>query len=187
MDKYKTVIEHSISELKKYEQSGDQKVQFSYLGAFDENNLQIINQYIDFAQSVNFQGRRTNLFKIFVELTQNISQNSTMVRKTNGRDTGSGKLIIQEYESFFIMESCNPCKKKNADIVIQRCKDINGKSIEELRDLKRKLMRESSAKSQNGNVGLITVAILTKNDFEVNTKEISEDEVYLSVTTKLNK
>ncbi len=187
MDKYENIIEHSMKEIELFQKSGDQKVQFSYLGAFDNNNLQMINQYIDFAQSIDIQNRRTSLFKIFVELSQNISQNSTLTKIVDGVKIGCGKLIIKEYKDYFVMVSNNPARKEDAELVLKRCEEINGKNTEELRQMKREKIREITDKDQNGNIGLIIIAILSGNEVNVTTKEINEKEVFVSVSTKHNK
>ena len=147
----------------------------------------IINQYIEFAQSVNLISKRTDLFRIFVELTQNISQNSTLTKEIAGKQVGCGKLTIIEYDTVFLIVAGNPANEADAKELEKRGKEINGKSQEELREYKRIKMRELIKKSENGNIGLIKTAMISNNELDIVSKKVGEDEYYVSITVKLNK
>jgi hypothetical protein len=187
MKHYQDNIDLSIEEIEKFIKSRDQKVQFTYIGAFDETNLLLINQYINFVESLNYELKRTNLFKIFIELTQNISQNSTITKTIDGKNIGCGKLTIREFEDCYVMVSSNMAEKGDADYVVELCNEINRKSSDELRQMKRERIREQTSKRQNGNIGLIKIAIITKSKLKVQTKTISNDEVFISISTILKK
>ena len=184
---YKPDINQVIDEIESFEDSQKQKVQFSYLGAFDEVNLSIINEYIEFAQSMHMQKQRTNLFKIFVELTQNISDNSTIRKEVYGKKIGCGKLVIIEYEKYFIMISSNPAKIEDIKRVQERVKEINSKNKDELRVMRREKIKEKARTEANGNIGLIKIAIVTGNKIDISTKFKNEKEGYISIAIILDK
>jgi hypothetical protein len=187
MKYYQDNIDLSIEEIEKFIKSRDQKVQFTYIGAFDETNLLLINQYIDFVESLSYTLKRTSLFKIFIELTQNISQNSTITKTIDGKNIGCGKLTIREFEDSYVMVSSNMTGKNDADNLVEICNEINRKNSDELRQMKREKIREQTSNEQKGNIGLIKVALITKSKLKVQTKTISSDEVFISISTILKK
>ncbi len=190
MNKYEELsIDQAISEIKHFEYHKEQKVQFSYLGAFDELNLMIINKYIDFAQGLYMSKQRTNLFRIFVELSQNINENSTLRKQVGDKIIGCGKLIIVEYDDYFIMVSSNPASKKDIETIEKRCAEINSKNKDELREMKRRHIRQQDHKEGNGDIGLIQIALMSENKLDLKTKytDNSKNEGYISISVKINK
>jgi len=177
----------SIREIQEFEENKEQKVLFSYLGAFDEEHLIIISNYIEFAQTVKQTTQRTNLFKIFVEMSQNISQNSTLKKEIGGRDTGCGKITIIEFESYFKMISCNPATENDVQTIKERSIQMNALNKEELRGLKRLRIREKTNKAGNGNIGLIKIAIISENKIGVETEIGNNNKNYVTISVKINK
>jgi hypothetical protein len=70
---------------------------------------------------------------------------------------------------------------------VEICNEINRKNSDELRQMKREKIREQTSNEQKGNIGLIKVALITKSKLKVQTKTISSDEVFISISTILKK
>ena len=130
----------------------------SYAGPFD--NMVLINLAKNLQKniSVNYTFRK-RLFKIFIELTSNIAFYS--YEKTHGQ--GNGIIMIREYKDHFKIEAGNIIEKKVKDHLKNKCDLINKLNHQELRKLKRKLLRMPAKNTNSGNIGLVHVALVAKN------------------------
>ncbi len=179
----------SMSKFSKYYEEVDQLFQdvaFSYKGSFDSENLEFINYYVE--QAVHRKGKsRTNLFKIFIELAQNIAENSEDVKKINGELVGCGIMLIHEYDDKFKIFAGNPGSKKNIEKYIEKCKIINSLDLVGLREYRREMLKLPATKKGNGNIGLIKIAITSGSYLDVNTVTIDDQTSFITIQVDINK
>ena len=80
----------------------NENVQISYTGVFDSQILSVIAKNIEFSLSENPVVNK-KMFKIFIELAQNISFYSLeQTVNCDGGSSGYGTLTIQEFNDYFV-------------------------------------------------------------------------------------
>jgi hypothetical protein len=161
-------------------------VQFSYKGSFDDINLSFINEYIEKAVSEN-EGSRTNLFRIFVELAQNIAQKSIDKINIQGQFIGVGILLIHQADTYFEIISGNPASVSDAQIIANKCEIINALSFEELRQMKRNYRKMNEGEMGNANIGLIKIALISGSKLNYTIETIDSESTFFTVRIITNK
>ena len=161
-------------------------VQFSYKGSFDDINLSYINQYIELAVKEE-TGRRTDLFRVFVELAQNIAQNSLDKLEVKDICIGCGIMIINEVDDYFEIIAGNPATNEDVKKLEEKCDKINSCSEDELRQLKREYRRMEQGEKGNANIGLIKIALIAMNALDYNIIPIDDNSSFFTLAIKLKK
>lgn len=137
----------------------------SYVGPFDNEILTLLVENLEDTLWKSETIRR-RFFKIFVELAQNISFYSNERSITKGKEYGEGTLLISDYGDHFLFTAGNIVNTSTKKRLQERTDKINSLDRLELRALKRKL-RTQGNKNGGGNIGLVQVALLSKNPIEV--------------------
>jgi len=131
------------------------------------------------------------IFKVFVELVQNVSNYSAQVNNRiqdeQQRNNGIGWFSIDEDEKAFKVSTGNLIAREHGPILQQNCEEINKLNEEELRDLKRKTRKLASIRDVGAHIGLIHTGIITKNAIEVEVDIVDEVHAYFKITAQLNK
>jgi hypothetical protein len=162
-------------------------VQISYTGPFDGQVLSVIAKNIEYSLSENPRVNK-KMFKIFIELAQNISFYSNEQQKSSdGSVAGIGTLTIQEFEDYFTFATGNITDKQKIQPVIEKCDAINSLDREALRDYKRIQRKQAPSEKGGGNIGLIQVALTAENPLEYRLIPIDENLAFYIVAVKINK
>ena len=159
----------------------------SYNGPFDAQVLSVIAENIEYSLSNNPRVSK-KIFKIFIELAQNISYYSAEKQKNEtGSDFGVGILILREFEDYYSFSTGNIIDKKQVLPVIQKCETINMLDREKLRQYKRKLRNMPSGVPGGGNIGLVQVALTADYPIEYSIITLDEEKSFYIVSVKVNK
>jgi hypothetical protein len=159
----------------------------SYNGPFDAQVLSVIAENIEYSLSNNPRVSK-KIFKIFIELAQNISYYSAEKQKTDsGNDFGVGILILREFENYYSFSTGNIIDKKQVLPVIQKCETINMLDREKLRQYKRKLRNMPSGVPGGGNIGLVQVALTADYPIEYSIITLDDEKSFYIVNVKVNK
>jgi len=128
------------------------------------------------------------LFRIFIELSQNVSNYSEDFHLINNESRiGVGELNLVEFDNHFKFTTKNLVKKSDSKILINRCDLINSSSLMELRQLKREQRINSPGEKFGARIGLIQAVMLSQNKLEYNYEEVDDNFAYLSLTVKIDK
>ncbi len=130
----------------------------SYIGPFDKYILVSIAKSLQNKLTDN-QTQSKKFFKIFIELASNIAYYSH--EKENGH--GTGLVVITEYPDYLQINAGNIIDFRSKEHIEQKCKLINRLSHDELRQLRRYLLRVPAYNENSGNVGLVQVALVANN------------------------
>ncbi len=152
----------------------------SYSGTFTGALLEAFVKQLDYKFGTDTKLDR-KIFKIFVELAQNISMYScdrVPAPKNQAEFTGSGIIIIKEYDDCFNLYAGNLAKTKDISIIQNKCKKINSLSRDELRAYKRELRRSPSMQG-GGNIGLVQVVLTAENYINFEVKEIDNEHSFI--------
>jgi hypothetical protein len=117
------------------------------------------------------------IFKIFIELTQNVSYYSAEnVEIKEGVFCGVGWVTLQEFGDSYYITTGNPIKTEHGPKLEQYCREINSLGEEALRTLKRKTRAQAMLRDINAHIGLIQTGLISgsKLDFQIADDDQSE-------------
>ena len=175
----------------------------AYAGPFDNEILTILAENLEETLWENESIRR-RFFKIFIELAQNIALHSEeriiftdkkIIEEQDGskiiiekeKNLGEGIFLISDYEDYFVFIAGNVVGEKVIDKLKKRAEAINNLNRDELRALKRDLRAEATD-SGGGNIGMVQVALLSKNPIEIYFLETEEtNKFFYLVSVKMEK
>ena len=135
-----------------------------------------------------YSNARRKLFKIFIELSQNVSNYSEDFHMVNNvQRIGVGELFLKELDTSYSFTTTNQVKKTDADILAERCEIVNASDQMKLRELKREQRLNSPGEKFGARIGLIQAVMLSKNRLEYKIDKINENFSYFSLTVKIDK
>ena len=163
------------------------KTILSYKGPFYIELISVFGTNIRNHQDTYLNARK-KLFKIFIELSQNVSNYSEDFHMVNNvQRIGVGELFLKENESSYSFTTINQVKKSDAEILAERCEIVNASDQLKLRELKREQRLNSPGEKFGARIGLIQAVMLSKNKLEYKIDEINENFSYFSLTVKVDK
>ncbi len=159
----------------------------SYKGPFDKNALNLIGNYIRGILSMNLQASK-KVFKVFIELAQNISQYSAEKNIIGDYiGAGVGSLVIVQFEEYLQLVTGNLIKNEDIAPVIEKCELINTLDKEGLRKLKREHLMQHDSNKDGANIGLIQLAITSANPLDIEISSIDKEFSFFTIRVKINK
>jgi len=166
----------------------NKNIKISYKGPFDERILSSIGNYIEVILGTNEQNASRKLFKIFIELAQNIAYYSAEKNEIyQDKEFGLGTLVISEFEEFFSFITGNAVRNENIIELIEKCEFINTLDRESLRKYKREQRRIDPGERGNAHIGLIQVALTSANPLDIEVSPIDNETSYFSIAVKIDK
>ncbi len=173
--------------LYKYYISFNHDVQLSYKGPIDEHILSVISKYIEVILRKNPIASR-KIFKIFIELAQNISYYSAEKNiLTNDKEIGSGTIVLGELDEFYTFTTGNMVRDKDIIPIIEKCEYINSLDRDALRKYKREQRKKPSGPKGGAHIGLIQVALTSANPLDVEITSIDDEFSFFSIAVKVLK
>jgi len=170
--------------LYEYDKLFSKEIQISYKGPFDKHILTIIGNYIK--TIIGDKQTSIKLFKIFIELAQNISYYSSSQSKAND-NSGIGILAIREADNKFYLHSGNQVKAEDVFPILDKCEIINSLDREGLREYKRQQRNLPRGEKGGAHIGLIQVALTSANPLDIKVTPINDEYSFFSVTVVVNK
>ncbi len=166
----------------------NKNIKISYKGPFDERILSSIGNYIEVILGNVEVNASRKLFKIFIELAQNIAYYSAEKKEIYAsKEFGLGTMVISEYEKCFTFVTGNAVKNESIIELIEKCEFINTLDRESLRKYKREQRRINPGERGNAHIGLIQVALTSANPLDIEVSPIDDDTSYFSIAVKINK
>jgi len=160
----------------------------SYLGAIDRNLLALMAKNIEKKASETTPTATKKIFKIFIELSQNIALYSAEKSISNDSESsGEGIIIFKEFYNYFKIFTGNLAYNQDVKTLVNKVERINSMSHKELRDFKRKMRNLKHTDKGRGNIGLIQVALVSGNPIEYKTIPIDEEKIFIIIASKINK
>ncbi|MCK5029493.1 MAG: SiaB family protein kinase [Bacteroidales bacterium] len=165
----------------------EDKTLLSYRGPF---YIELISVFGTNIRNLNdsYINARKKLFKIFIELSQNVSNYSEDYHMVNNiQRIGVGELDVKENEAQYYFSTKNQVKKSDAEILAERCELINVSEYNKLRDLKREQRLNSPGEKFGARIGLIQAVMLSKNKLDYEVENINDKFSYFKLTIKIDK
>ncbi len=152
----------------------------SYSGAFDGAVLSAFAKKVETSLTENPKLNK-KIFKIFVELAQNIALYSSDKIVTDDKTdfNGFGIFLIREYSDKYELIAGNMAFKEDATIASEKCDKINTLSREDLRQYKRELRKSPSNQKGGGNIGLVQVVLTANNSITHQVIEVDTNHSFI--------
>jgi len=158
-----------------------------YEGTLTVNLISILSNHIRLLLNHDFKGLQ-KIFKIFIELAQNVSYYSAESFEVNtGVFCGSGWISVQVLNDHYHVSTGNVIKPGDGDTLIRYCEEINSLTEEELRKLKREIRSEALVRETGAHIGLIQTSIISGNKLEFHIDKEDESKPVFILTAKINK
>ena len=168
-------------ELYNYHNFFEGNVILSYKGPWDEHIVFSMGNYIKVVVKDNVSVSK-KIFKIFMELAQNVSLYSAEFNKfEEDRKVGIGSLVILEENNNYHFYSGNVVNNVDIIPIIDKCEVINSLDREQLRQFKRKQRQLPRSESGGANIGLIQIALTADNPIDLKLTPITEDKSFFSI------
>jgi hypothetical protein len=171
----------------KYHNIAEQDILISYMGPFDKVVISKLGKKINIlTDDMPKVGKK--IFKIFIELAQNVSYYSEEKSKTGDqKENGIGSLIIGESTDQVLFSTGNPVSNDLVPILAKKADIINSLDRESLRKYKIEQRNLVPGSNDGAHIGLIMVALLTRKELDVQFLPYGEDRSYFVVTVKVGK
>jgi len=159
----------------------------SYSGAFDGTVLSAFAKRVETTLTDNPQLNK-KIFKIFVELGQNIALYSSdkIITDDQTNFNGYGIFILREYIDKFQLLAGNMAFKEDATIASEKCEKINALSREELREYKRILRKQPAGQKGGGNIGLVQIVLTANSNIEHKVIDVDDSHSFLVFSVEVN-
>ena len=158
-----------------------------YKGAFTVNLISILGNQIKLLPEIDLRIVQ-KLFRIFMELTQNVSYYSAeVVNVKSGVSCGNGWVTIQDFEDYMRVTTGNRIKPEHHEQLIKYCNEINSYDNLQLRKLKRDIRSQALERDTGAQIGLIQTSIISMNklDFQIISDQAEND--FFIISTKTSK
>jgi hypothetical protein len=171
-----------------YSRNLDQNVHISYRGPIDEKILQAIGYYIEGALSKHPKAGK-KIFKIFIELAQNISYYSAekSIFKKEAKEVGAGTVLIGESTDSYTFVTGNLVKNDDIYAIIEKSEIINSLDREGLREYKREQRKLPHGPKGGAHIGLIQVALTAAQPLDIEVTPVDDEHSFFSIAVKVNK
>jgi hypothetical protein len=159
----------------------------TYKGPITVNLVSFLGNYIK--SFIDYDNKvLVRLFKIYIELTQNVSYYSAETKLVkNGVNCGVGWFTLQEFEDSFRITTGNRIKKSDAEKLVQYCNEINDLNEEDLRELKRKTRAQAMVRDVGAHIGLIQTSLTSGSKLEFEIESIDKSYSFFTISTKIVK
>lgn len=166
-----------------------QNILVSYKGPIDERIMTVIGDNIEIVTNDGNDKARSKIFKIFMELAQNVWLYSAESCTTaSGRRLGMGTLVIGEFGDSYTFVTGNVVRNTDIEPVIEKCEIINSLDRDSLREYRREQRRLGNKDKHNsGNIGLIQVALTAESPLDIELTPVSDEESFFSIAVKIKK
>lgn len=158
-----------------------------YQGPITVNYISFMGNYL---QSLLHHEKKLmqEIFRVFVELTQNVSYFSAETRTDiNGIISGSGWFSVQITEPGYKISTGNLVFKDDGIKLESYCSEINSLSVEELRILKRDVRTKAMMNDVIARVGLIQTAIISGNKLAYSITPVDDSHSFFIISAYINR
>jgi hypothetical protein len=166
---------------------GSPEIKMEYHGPFFIEIISILGMQIK-RYTKPYKSAKSKLFKLFLELSQNVANYSEDRFNLYGNQTiGIGKLSLRENQSTLTFSTENLVSKTDALILHERCKLLNQSAPEDLRELKREMRRLDPGIKYGARIGLIQAVLISNNPLSFSIKNIDNKHSLFTIAITIDK
>jgi asparagine N-glycosylation enzyme membrane subunit Stt3 len=159
----------------------------AYEGPFFIHILTVFSKYVKILTR-DYPDASKKIYKIFFELTQNITYYSAEINEINQDNrTGVGKFSLDEDEKYYYFSTTNRVLKEHGEILKNRCNYINSLDSNNLRELKREQRILSQGEKLGAHIGLMQAALISNFALKVEIRKINREYSMYTLMVTLDK
>lgn len=126
----------------------------------------------------------SNIFVVFIELSQNIMNYSKKLKSSNSFDP-KGLILVGKKDDHYFVESKNIISIEDKNKIESKLKNIQTLSQDEIKKLYKEVRRSGrDTHAKGGGLGFLEIAKKVST-FEFEFKELSDDKLYFKFSAKL--
>lgn len=179
-------MEQEKFSLYNYHNTFDKDILISFKGPFDKHILAIIGNYIEVMLGKNPKAGK-KIFKIFIELAQNIAFYSAEGRENMSADAGIGTLVIGEFDDHYSFIAGNVVRAEDVVEIIEKSEIINSLDRNSLREYKREQRKLPQGEKGSAHIGLIQVALTAASPLDIEVTPIDEKYSFFTISVNIEK
>ncbi len=165
----------------------DKNSMISFKGPITIELLSIMGNYLKIMINAE-QVLQNRVFKIFIELTQNVSYYSAEVAELESNvRSGVGWFMINEYDNYFNIKTGNLILRDDGFKLTRNCDEINSLNELQLRELKRKTRGQAKIRDIGAHIGLIQTSLFSKNKLDYNITELDLNHSFFTISVNIDK
>lgn len=154
-------------------------------------NLEMVSTLANYTKTIVLAEHsvKQKVFRVLIELVQNVSFYSADTVKVSEKDREAGKgwLVVDENETHYFVSTKNLIFNEHGAILEKNCNEINSLNLDELRDLKRKTRKKAAIQDIGAHIGLIHSSIISGNSLNIKLESESERFSYFTIEAKIDK
>jgi len=128
------------------------------------------------------------IFRIFIELTQNVSYYSAeVVQVEKGIKSGVGWFVIKENSNHYVVTTGNLIIREDGFKLIRNCNEINSQNEKELRELKRRTRSQAIERDVGAHIGLIQTSLLSGGKLNYKVTELDDKHSFFTISVNIEK
>ncbi len=128
------------------------------------------------------------LFKVFIELTQNVSYYSAKVVKginKTGSSRGCGYVSVDLIENGYCVTTGNLIEVTHGPILEKNCDEINKLNETDLRELKRKTRIQAAVRDVGAHIGLIHTGLISGSKLKTHIEPIDDKHSFFTISISI--
>jgi len=158
----------------------------AYRGTFEKSVLGVLAKNIESSIESSSVLKR-KFFKLFLELSQNISDHSIEISKTSaGETSGSGLLIIKQKGENYLFITGNLINNEDFITISKSIEHINNLNRGQLREFKREQIEFVETGKKNC-LGLIQIALVSGHELELKAVKTENNQTFLIISVEISK
>lgn len=163
------------------------KTVISFEGPFFIHILTVFSKYVKILTR-DYPEVSKKIYKIFFELTQNITYYSAEINEVNKDNrTGVGNFKLEEDEKYFHFTTENKVIKEHGVILKNRCDYINSLDNKNLRELKREQRILSQGEKLGAHIGLMQAALISNYALNIKIRKLDKQFSMYQLTVTFDK
>lgn len=160
---------------------------FSFKGPI---SIDVIVYFTNYMKHILQSNQRTfmKIYKIFIEVTQNISFYSADVYQPDANTKeGIGEFQLRLHGDTYYLVARNLVTKEDGVKLNSKCEYINSLDMEGVRNLKRKTRVQTDIQDKGAHIGLMHISLLSKSKLEFDILDIDEQYSFFAISVAINK
>lgn len=174
------------TDIYKYHNSLKSKRLVAFKGPFEKIIIAAFGNLVQ-----RYTKNNNKIFKVFIELAQNVAYYSEERKIIDGKDIGIGSLAIgsndEKLKHLYVISVGNRIKKNDLMTLKKKCDIINHSTRDELRAIKRRERSLLPGTNDNAHIGLIHSALISKSPLFLVEDNINDEFSYFTLSLYIDR
>lgn len=158
----------------------------SHRGTFNDKVIADVSNFISTELSDDI-AVNDKLFRIFIELAQNIAFYSDERDNYEGEEIGVGVMALRDIGDAFVLHTANVITKPKLEPIKAKCEKVNSLDRDGLRAFKREMRNTPPGERGNAHIGLIQISLIAESPVQIYETELDADKSLTEITIEVKK